>query len=231
MEQYPETATERFDDANFHIKYCLSIFRKYLIGNILEVGAGCGSFTRNYYKKNMDEIVLTEKDDKQIIDLKNKFRKNLNISISSLDIEKLTKSFDTILYLHVLEHIKDDIKEIENATKKLNKDGHLIIMVPAHQKIYGNLDKAVGHYRRYEKKFFKNNFNNLKLIDLKHLDSMGYLLYYLNKIFFKKETFPSKLKIFIWDKFFTPISIILDFFTNYQLGKCIIAVYKKNDLS
>ena len=223
MEQYPETATERFDDANFHIKYCLSIFRKYLIGNILEVGAGCGSFTRNYYKKNMDEIVLTEKDDKQIIDL--------NISISSLDIEKLTKSFDTILYLHVLEHIKDDIKEIENATKKLNKDGHLIIMVPAHQKIYGNLDKAVGHYRRYEKKFFKNNFNNLKLIDLKHLDSMGYLLYYLNKIFFKKETFPSKLKIFIWDKFFTPISIILDFFTNYQLGKCIIAVYKKNDLS
>ena len=170
MEQYPETATERFDDANFHIKYCLSIFRKYLIGNILEVGAGCGSFTRNYYKKNMDEIVLTEKDDKQIIDLKNKFGKNINISISNLDIEKLTKSFDTILYLHVLEHIKDDIKEIENATKKLNKDGHLIIMVPAHQKIYGNLDKAVGHYRRYEKKFFKNNFNNLKLIDLKHLD-------------------------------------------------------------
>ena len=86
MEQYPETATERFDDANFHIKYCLSIFRKYLIGNILEVGAGCGSFTRNYYKKNMDEIVLTEKDDKQIIDLKNKFGKNINISISNLDI-------------------------------------------------------------------------------------------------------------------------------------------------
>ena len=227
MEQYPETATERFDDANFHIKYCLSIFRKYLIGNILEVGAGCGSFTRNYYKKNMDEIVLTEKDDKQIIDLKNKFRKNLNISISSLDIEKLTKSFDTILYLHVLEHIKDDIKEIENATKKLNKDGHLIIMVPAHQKIYGNLDKAVGHYRRYEKEFFNKKFDDLSIVSFKFLDSMGYILYFLNRIFFSKEIFPSDLKIFLWDKIFTPLTILMDLITNYKFGKCIVAIYQK----
>ena len=46
MENYPETATERFDDANFHIKYCLSTIKKYISGNILEVGAGCG-----FYKK------------------------------------------------------------------------------------------------------------------------------------------------------------------------------------
>lgn len=226
MEQYPETATERFDDANFHINYCLSFFKKYIKGSIIEVGAGCGSFTRNYYK-DMANVILTEKDEKQIADLKNKFKKNENVSISNLDIGEFKKSFDTILYLHVLEHIKEDIREIENAAKKLNQDGHLIIMVPAHQKIYGNLDKAVGHYRRYEKKFFKNNFNNLKLINFRYLDSMGYLLYYLNKIFFKKETYPSKLKIFIWDKFFTPVSVILDFFTNYKIGKCIIAIYRK----
>lgn len=175
----------------------------------------------------MANVILTEKDEKQIADLKNKFKKNENVSISNLDIGEFKKSFDTILYLHVLEHIKEDIREIENAAKKLNQDGHLIIMVPAHQKIYGNLDKAVGHYRRYEKKFFKNNFNNLKLINFRYLDSMGYLLYYLNKIFFKKETYPSKLKIFIWDKFFTPVSVILDFFTNYKIGKCIIAIYRK----
>ena len=58
----------------------------------------------------------------------------------------------TILYFHVLEHVENDLKEIEEA-KKLNKGGHLIIIVPAHQKIYGNLDKAVGHFRRYEKIF------------------------------------------------------------------------------
>ena len=231
MKHYPQTATERFDDANFHINYCLSFFRKYIRGSVAEVGAGCGSFTRNYYNKNIKNIVLTENDESQIRELKKKFIENSNISISNFKISDFKSSFDTILYLHVLEHIDNDIEEIQNAKGKLNHNGHLIIMVPAHQKIYGNLDRAVGHYRRYEKEFFKNNFNGLKLINFKYLDSMGYILYYLNKIFFKNETFPSKLKIFIWDKFFTPISIILDFFTGYRFGKCIVAIYKKEGSS
>jgi len=228
MEHYPETATERFDDANFHINYCLSFIKKYIKGNILEIGAGCGSFTKNYYKSNFKNIFLTEKDEKNIFDLQKKFKKNSKIKISNLSVENINGKFDTILYLHVLEHIKDDVQEIENAKKKLNEGGYLVIMVPAHQKIFGNLDKAVGHFRRYEKNFFKTNLLQLKLINLKYLDSMGYLLYYLNKIFFKNETFPSKLKIFLWDKIFTPISMIIDFLTNYRYGKCIIAVYKRN---
>ena len=228
MKHYPETATERFDDANFHINYCLSFIKKYIKGNILEIGAGCGSFTKNYYKSNFKNIFLTEKDEKNIFDLQKKFKKNSNIKISNLSVENINGKFDTILYLHVLEHIKDDVQEIENAKKKLNEGGYLVIMVPAHQKIFGNLDKAVGHFRRYEKNFFKTNLLQLKLINLKYLDSMGYLLYYLNKIFFKNETFPSKLKIFLWDKIFTPISMIIDFLTNYRYGKCIIAVYKRN---
>ena len=100
-------------------------------------------------------------------------------------------------------------------------------MVPKHQKLYSNLDKAVGHFRRYELDFFEKNLINLERELLISLDSMGYILYFLNKIFFKNETFPSYLKIFIRDKIFTPFTILLDFFTNYKFGKCIVAVYKK----
>jgi len=57
MKHYPETATERFDDANFHINYCLSFIKKYIKGNILEIGAGCGSFTKNDYKSKFKNIV------------------------------------------------------------------------------------------------------------------------------------------------------------------------------
>ena len=228
MEKYPETATERFDNANFHIKYCLLNLKKFISGNIIEIGAGCGSFTRNYYNPKIKSIVLTETDLKNKNELKIKFNHDSNIQVLNSSIEKIERKFDTILYFHVLEHIKDDINEIKNAVKKLNTGGHIIMMVPAHQKVYSNLDKAVGHFRRYEKDFFKNNLFGLELVNFKYLDAMGYLLYYLNKIFFKKETFPSKLKIFIWDKIFTPITIIIDFILNYRLGKCIIAVYRKN---
>tara|TARA_X000000950_G_scaffold237516_1_gene289106 strand:- start:2792 stop:3478 length:687 start_codon:yes stop_codon:yes gene_type:complete len=227
MKHYPKTATERFDNAFFHINYCLSFFKKYIKGNILEVGAGCGSFTKNYYNSQIENLILTEKDQKNINDLKKRFKKEKNINILNSSIEEVNEQCDTIIYLHVLEHIRDDIKELENAKKKLANNGHLIIMVPAHQKIFSNLDKAVGHFRRYEKEFFDKDFNSLKLVNFKYLDSMGYILYFLNRIFFKNETFPSKLKIFIWDKIFTPLSVIVDFLTLYRFGKCIIAVYKK----
>ena len=227
MEQYPEIATERFDDANFHINYCLSFINKFIKGNIIEIGAGCGSFTKNYYDSKIKSLTLTETDQLNIKNLQKKFEKNSNIRISDLSIDKIQNKFDTILYLHVLEHIKEDINELKNAKNKLNDEGHLVIMVPAHQKIYGNLDKAVGHFRRYEKDFFKKNLLDLELVSFRYLDSMGYLLYYLNKIFFKNETFPSKFKIFLWDKLFTPITILIDFLTNYSFGKCIVAVYKK----
>lgn len=225
---YPEKITETFDNANFHIKYCLSFIKKYINGDILEVGAGCGSFTRNYLNINsISSLTLTERDKQNILTLNSKFRKKKKIKVLKSFTNKLKKKYNVILYLHVLEHIKDDCKEINEAAKKLKKNGYLIILAPAHNKMYSKLDKVVGHYRRYELDFFKRNFKSINQISLKYLDSSGYMLYFLNKLLFKNEKYPSKFKIFIWDKFFTPVSLILDFIFQYKIGKCILAIYKK----
>ena len=226
MKDYPIEATERFDDAKFHRKYCMSFIKKFIKGKVLEVGAGCGSFTRDYINEKIN-VTLTETDSKNFLDLKKNFGLTKNINISNKEIFDVEGKFDTILYLHVLEHIKDDLRELQEIEKKLNEGGHLVIMVPRHQKLYSTFDKSIGHFRRYELGFFKKNLFNLNRQLLKSLDSFGYLLYFLNKLFFKNEKFPSKLKIFVWDKIFTPFSILIDFITNYKIGKCIITVYKK----
>ena len=111
---------------------------------------------------------------------------------------------------------------------KLNPGGHLVILVPAHQNLFGRFDKAVGHCRRYDINFFQlNKFKNAKVQKLIFLDLFGYILYFFNKFFFKDEVYPSKFKIFIWDKIFTPITIVIDYITRYKLGKNILCVYKK----
>ena len=229
MKEYPEIVTERFNGANFHINYCLKFINKYLTGSILEVGAGCGSFTKHYLNKKITSITLTELDQTNILNLNKNFDSYTNIKIIKKKINEIDEKFDAIIYLHVLEHIKDDQNEIYEASKRLKNNGILIIMVPAHQKMYSNLDKAVGHFRRYEMEFFKKKFKSLVIYNVKFLDSMGYFLYYLNKFFFKKEVYPSKLKIFIWDKLFTPLSVITDFIFRYKFGKCILAIYKKSN--
>ena len=229
IKKYPEVALERFDKASLWIKYVVFKIKRFLKNDILEVGAGFGSFTRGYMK-NFHSVTLTDADDNSFNLLKQNFLNDQNVNIIKSSVKDIEKKFNTILYFNVLEHIEEDKLEIKNALEKLNNKEYLIILVPAHQKIYSKLDKAVGHYKRYDIEFFKNNrFENSKIVKLYFLDVFGYLLYYANKIFFKGETYPSNLKIFIWDKIFTPLTIVIDFLTAYKFGKNILCIYQKND--
>ena len=229
IEKYPEIALERFDGANLWIKYIIFKIRKYLKDDVLEVGAGGGSFTKGYMK-NFNSITLTDMDNNSFNLLKKNFINEKNVNVINAPTKDVNKKFNTILYFNVLEHVKEDKLEIKTALEKLNSGGYLIILVPAHQKIYSKLDKAVGHYKRYDIDFFKENkFGKSKVVKLHFLDFFGYLLYFLNKIFFKEETYPSSFKIFILDKVFTPFTIVVDYLTGYKFGKNILCIYKKDD--
>ncbi len=225
--KYPGAELDNFDKAVIWRKYIFHHIKKFINKDVLEVGAGIGSFTNNY-KNIPNNITLSEIDNENFMILKEKF-KNTEFNFSNQITKDINKEFDTIMYLNVLEHIKEDNKEILDAFKKLKKGGHLIILVPAHNKLYSKFDKAVGHFRRYEIDFFKKiNIKNSNLIRLIYLDSLGYFLYYLNKIFFKEEIYPSQFKIFLWDKIFTPISYLLDKILMYKFGKNILYIIKKS---
>ena len=223
---YPGKELEVFDKAHFWRKYVYLLIKKYLKEVILEVGAGIGSFTYNY-KDNFKDITLTDLDKENITELNKRFKKS-KIKISEELTLNIKKKFNTIMYMNVLEHIKEDEKEIKIALEKLNLNGYLIILVPAHNELYTKFDKEIGHHRRYDISFFKNlKLDKSELKELYYLDCMGYFLYYLNKVFFKEEKYPSKFKIFIWDKFFTPLSIIFDKLLNYKHGKNILCIIEK----
>ena len=152
-----------------------------------------------------------EIDKNNINILKKKYQNDTNVTVLESEVSKISQKFNTICHFNVLEHVKEDKEEIINCLNKINKDGYLIILAPAHNELYGNLDREVGHYRRYKKSFFKDlNLSDGKIVELKYMDCMGYILYYMNKLIYKNETYPSSLKIFIWDKIFTPITILLD---------------------
>mgnify|MGYP001073856935 CR=1 FL=1 len=227
IKKYPEVALERFDRAGLWIKYVIFNVKRFLKNDILEVGACCGSFTKSYMR-NFHSITLTDMDNNSFNLLKKNFINEKNVNVINSSTKNIDKKFNTILYFNVLEHVKEDKLEIKTALERLNKGGHLIILVPAHQKIYSKLDKVVGHFKRYDIDFFKKNkFENSKVIKLHFLDFFGYLLYHLNKIFFKEETYPSNLKIFIWDKIFTPFTVVVDYLTGYKFGKNILCIYQK----
>jgi hypothetical protein len=223
---YPGKELEIFDKATIWRKYVYILIKRFLKENLLEVGAGIGSFTKNY-KNKFSKITITELDKKNIFKLKKLF-KNSKIKVRYQYTKNIKGKFNTILYMNVLEHIKNDITEINAALSKLNINGYLIILVPAHNELYSKFDKEIGHHRRYKIDFFKKlKLKKCKIEKLQYIDSFGYFLYFFNKIFFKKEIYPSNLKIFIWDKFFTPLTFFLDKILNYKFGKNVLCVIKK----
>ena len=224
--KYPGAELDNFDKATIWRKYIFLLIKKFIRGSVLEVGAGIGSFTSNY-KDIPSKLTLSEIDNNNLYIIKEKFS-NENINFTNKVTKDLNEKFDTIMYLNVLEHIEKDKNEISQAFEKLNVNGYLIILVPAHNELYSNFDKAVGHFRRYKISFFKDiKIKDSKLINLIYLDALGYFLYFLNKIFFKEEVYPSKLKILIWDKIFTPLTFFLDKLLFYKFGKNILYVIKK----
>ena len=226
--KYPGKELEIFDKANLWRNYLHKIISKYIGKKVLEVGAGIGSFTQIYMDDKKD-ITLSEIDDFNYKTIKEKFYYKKNCTIEKKRITEINDEFDTIMYLSVLEHIEDDKEEILQALSKLRKNGNLIICAPAHNFMYSEFDKEIGHFKRYEMNFFKElKFKNAIVLKSFFIDSFGYLLYFINKLVFKKEVYPSKLKVFIWDKLFIPITYIIDFVTFYKLGKNIICVIKKN---
>jgi 2-polyprenyl-3-methyl-5-hydroxy-6-metoxy-1,4-benzoquinol methylase len=222
--KYDGHELEYFDSAYNFRNYQLQLIKKYLKGNLAEVGPGKGEFF-NYYKKYLNSIKLIEPDKKLFLHLKKKYKKN-NVKIENKTISKIKNKFQSIIYFDVLEHIKNDLKEVKDAKKKLVKNGFLIFSVPAFQTFYNDFDKSVGHFKRYNKKDFKkiSSKTNLKIEKLIYYDSFGLLLLILNKIFsISNKNLKDKVKI--WN-FFIPLSRFIDLVTFNRFGKSLICIFK-----
>lgn len=213
-------------------RYYGTFIDPYIKGRVLEVGAGIGSTTTYLCDGNHEEWLCLEPDPILYNELKDKIdAKKLPACCKSkkgvsADIDA-TEKYDTILYIDVIEHIEDDRQELANSVKHLNTNGHLIVLVPAHQFLFNEFDKAIGHYRRYnKKKLLSAAPADLQLQKLFYLDSVGLFASMMNKYFLKQE-YPTMKQINFWNRSMVPISKITDRIINYTLGKSLIGIWKR----
>ena len=232
-EKYIGNELDLFKDAIRWKNYFSVKIKEYIKGDVLEVGAGIGANTEFLTKNNdrITSITCLEPDKKLCEEISiNNAHKNLPIkNIIAGTIINIEETFDTIIYIDVLEHIEESKKEIELIKKRLNKNGHLIILVPAFNYLFSEFDLSIGHFRRYNKKMLRNEINK-QLIEKQifYLDSMGLIASIANKILLKKST-PSIANIKFWDNILVKISKITDRIILYKLGKSLIGIYQNKD--
>ena len=213
-----------FDKAKNFRDYQFSFFKKNIKGTVAEIGPGTGKNIHRYLKlaKKIHLYELSPNFNKK---LKKTFS-NKKIIVHSKNFLHEKLSFNTIIVLDVMEHVKNDKKFLIKLLQSLKKNGNLIINVPSFPILYSEFDKDVDHVKRYKKIFFTKNINKSFKLRMYYYDSIGFILSFLSKFFSKNYRKNIKYKILLWDKLI-PFSKILDFLLFNLFGKSLIVIIKK----
>ncbi len=232
VQNYIGNELELFEHANHWKNYWGSFVRPYLKGDVLEVGSGIGGTTKLLCDGSQNSWTCLEPDPKlheKTVLLKKEgvLPAICQAHCATLSEMEKTKLFDCIIYIDVIEHIENDQAELERAYSHLKIGGHLVILVPAHQYLYSPFDKAIGHFRRYNKSMLKAVVpTELMLQKLYYLDSVGFAASLANKMLLS-QSYPTLKQIKLWNNLMVPISKISDTILGFSFGKSVLGVWEK----
>ncbi len=175
---------------------------------ILDFGAGSGSLAE-IWRDNFKVLPICIEIDPNLTKILN--AKGFK---TYKDIRKVNETFDYIYTSNVLEHIKDDIAVLKKLKELIRPAGLLAIYVPALPFLYSDLDRKVGHFRRYRKRDLINKVEGCGFLVLEcyYNDSIGILASLALKIFgYKNKIGLGSVKsLKFYDAIIYPISIFLD---------------------
>jgi len=226
--QYQGRELDMFAHAKRWKAYWASNLRKWVYGDVLEVGAGLGVNTILLQNHTVRSWHCLEPDAE--------LGSHLNAAIANLQLCSATRGtirsmterrFDSILYIDVLEHIASDHDEIAMAAGLLRPGGHIIVLSPAHQFLFSNFDASIGHYRRYNRRSLRAcSPSGCNLETIFYLDCVGVFMSLANRILLRQST-PTLKQIQTWDSHVVRISQFFDPLLGYRFGKTIVGVWTR----
>jgi SAM-dependent methyltransferase len=229
--KYVGTELDLFAGVHNWKSYWSSQVRPFLAGDILEVGAGIGSNTQLLDPGGTGRWVCLEPDRQLASRLKQQIEAGTSRrtyeSVCGTLASVVGQHFDTIIYIDVLEHIEHDREELQLAASHLRPSGHIIVLSPAHQRLFTPFDAAVGHFRRYNRATLRAiSPPGLRLSRMRYLDVVGLSASTANLLFLQ-QSMPKKEQLDLWDRLMIPISRVLDKLLRYSVGKSILAIWQK----
>lgn len=104
----------------------------------------------------------------------------------------------------------------------------LIVLSPAHQRLFAPFDAAVGHFRRYNRRMLRSiSPANLRLDRMRYLDCAGIWLSAANSLLLR-QSMPTAVQLQFWDQWIIPVSRVLDPVFAYSLGRSVLAIWRND---
>jgi SAM-dependent methyltransferase len=184
----PRTGTDTMSSAMLEIpqyyRWMFSQFDRWLGDTVLDVGTGPG-----IHLPGLDgrRVIVADLSQDCLDDVRRRFPRveAVRADIAEPAFAELMagRGIDTITCLNVLEHIPDDAGALAGFRRILaDGRGRLILVVPAHQALYGDMDRLADHRRRYSLRGLTGLLEaaGFEILHARHFNPVGGLAWFVN---------------------------------------------------
>ena len=226
--KYSGSELELFEKARNWKAYWRAQIAGFVRGEVLEVGAGIGANTLTLSNLAYERWTCLEPDALLAARITLPPGGRHRPATGTIDDLPADATFDTILYIDVLEHIEDDRGEMARAANRLKPGGALIVLAPAHPFLFTPFDRAIGHFRRYTRaSLHAAASGTLRAEKLVYLDTAGMLASAANRMLLQ-SAMPTERQILTWDRLLVPVSRLIDPIFAGRVGKSVLGIWRKS---
>jgi SAM-dependent methyltransferase len=191
-----DESLRRLSTAGRYNAWLLDRARPFLGAKVLDVGAGIGTFSAEL-ARIAEHVVALEPDVGDAEQLRRRFEGNDRVRVEERDAASLAGvdvggPFDAAVCFNVLEHIPDDVAALASIGAQLRRGGHLLLLVPAHRALFGEIDRSVGHVRRYDRDTLVARLRETayEVVEARYVNPLGAVGWLVSARLFRRKQVP-----------------------------------------
>lgn len=196
VESPGQRTLRRIQRLRAYSKLQFDLLHPWIEGELLEIGAGLGTLTAHLAPHA--KVLATDLDSQYLKGLSHTFAEHPNVTVQELDLTDqqaflaIEKRFQTVVCSNVLEHVENDSAALQNIYSVLAASGRLVLIVPAHPILYGQIDRSINHFRRYGRRDIVEKLTaaGFSVEHVRHVNALGVPGWYINSVLLKRSSVP-----------------------------------------
>jgi SAM-dependent methyltransferase len=175
--------------------YLWSRMQPFVDGRVLEIGSGTGGISRHLL--GAPRLVVTDTRPAYRDLLARLFVNYEHVAVHAMTLgepapEIERERFDTVVAANVLEHVEDDGAALRQIFALLEPGGRVVLVVPMLRALYGQIDRAIDHYRRYERAEIEEKLAKAGFVATQTapMNALGIPGWWLNSVVLRRDSVP-----------------------------------------
>jgi SAM-dependent methyltransferase len=228
---YSGTELDAVGEARNYYDWIVDSFAGRIGERAVEAGAGIGTVSELILQRAAPrELLLIEPDAGNATVLRGHFEKDDRVLVHHGYLEELAPSLraDSVIAVNVLEHIDRDADFLRAAHNALVDSGYLLLLVPALPAIFGSLDRAFDHFRRYTRSGLRRQLleAGFEIERLHYLNILGVAAWFVSGRIFRRSTL-TRGQVRFYDRRVIPWLRAFETRFKPPIGQSLLAIARK----